>query len=461
MKNSSKRKLLTNCRILNPFGKINFVDSGSILIEDGIIKEIGQIDTGISVDESIDLKGKTVLPGMINAHAHLYSALAVGMPFPKGNPTNFTEVLEQVWWILDMALDKDSTKVSFEAGLLDHLRYGVTTVIDHHSSPNFVAESLELLAETAEQFGMNISGAFELTDRNGAETFQESLEENIRFYKAHKNSETVRPLMGLHASFTLSDASLKHIAEHMKHESNWGIHVHTAEDKADQADAVNRGYISVIQRLDSFGLLNENSLVIHGIHFQPGDSEIIKRSGAMLVHNPSSNANNRVGMTLSKIIQDLNAGLGTDGMQGNMLAEAKEGTLIRSSHLPGGSPSVNYTELLFKNNPAIATKLFNRKIGKLDPGYSADLAIFHYHPRTEININNWIGHTLFGMDKPSDVVTAGKFRIRNFKFTEISEKEILNNAQVQSSRLWKRMDRIWKRMDTEIHREPQRKTKDE
>lgn len=442
MKISNKNTLLKNCRIVNPFGEIDFIKNGAILIEDGMIKEIGQIVTGNSVDETIDLNGKTVLPGMINAHAHLYSALAVGMPYPKGNPTNFTEVLEQVWWILDRALDKESTKASFESGLLDHLRHGVTTVFDHHSSQNYVAGSLELLAETAKQFGMNISGAFEMTDRNGARTFQASLEENIRFYKVHNHSETVRPLMGLHASFTLSDESLKHIAEHLKHESNWGIHVHTAEDKADQTDAENRGYSSVIQRLDSFGLLNENSLVIHGIHFQPGDSEMLKRSGAMLVHNPSSNANNRVGMTSSELIENLNAGLGTDGMQGSMLAEAKEGSLIRSSHLPGGSPSVNYAELLFKNNPAIATTLFNRKIGRLDPGYSADLAIFDYHPRTKFHAGNWIGHALFGLDKPSDVMTAGLFRIRDYKFTEISEIEILDNARVQSNRLWKKMDAL-------------------
>ena len=436
------KTLLTNCRILNPYGEVDFVENGSILVKDGIITEIGQIDPAAPVDEIIDLNGKTVLPGMINAHAHLYSALAVGMPFPKGNPSNFTEVLEQVWWILDRALDKDSTRASFEAGMLDHLCHGVTTVIDHHSSQNYVAGALQLLGETAKQFGMNISGAFEMTDRNGAQTFQESLAENIRFHNDHINSETVRPLIGLHASFTLSDESLQHIAHQLQHVSNWGIHVHTDEDKADQIDAEKRGYSSVIQRLDSFGLLNENSLVIHGIHFKPEDVEIIKRTGAMLVHNPSSNANNRVGMTSLGIIEKLKAGLGTDGMQGNMLAEAKEGTLIRSSHLPGGAASVNYAELLFRNNPAIASKLFNRKIGKLDPGYSADLAIFDYQPRTTFHGGNWIGHALFGMDKPSDVMTAGQFRIRDYKLIGISETEILNKAQVQSNKLWKRMEAI-------------------
>lgn len=438
------KTLLTNCRIVNPYGEISFLDNGSILIEDGLIKELGLLDTSVQVDETVDLSGKTVLPGMINAHAHLYSALAVGMPFPKGNPTNFTEVLEQVWWILDMALDKESTKASYESGLVDHLRHGVTTVIDHHSSQNYVNGSLQLLADTADKLGINISGTFEMTDRNGEQTFQESLDENIRFHQKYKGSNSVRPLIGLHASFTLSDESLQAIANALKNESNWGIHIHTAEDKADQLDAVNRGYKSTLDRLNHFGLLNENSLVIHGIHFVEEDINIIRDTGAMLVHNPSSNSNNRVGMTPNEIINDLMAGLGTDGMQGNMLAEAKEGTLIRSGHLTGGAPGVNYAELLFKNNPEIASKLFGRKMGKLDPGYSADLAIFDYIPRTDFNENNWIGHTLFGMENPSDVMTNGIFRIRNNEFIGINEQDLLKNADVQSRKLWNKMDLIKK-----------------
>ncbi len=436
------KTLLNNCRIVNPYGDIPFIKNGSILIEDRTIKELGVLDPSIQVDEIIDLNGKTVLPGMINAHAHLYSALAVGMPFPKGNPTNFTEVLEQVWWILDLALDKNSTRASYESGLIDHLRHGITTVIDHHSSQSFINGSLQLLAETAEKLGINISGAFEMTDRNGETTFQESLNENISFHRFFDQSNTIRPLIGLHASFTLSDESLQAISDALKVESRWGIHIHTAEDEADQLDAVNRGYKSTLDRLNHFGLLNENSLVIHGIHFVKEDLKIAEETGAMLVHNPSSNANNRVGMTPNKTIHQLKSGLGTDGMQGSMLSEAKEGTLIRSGHLAGGEASVNYAELLFKNNPEIASKLFGRKIGKLDSGYAADLAIFDYSPRTEFSDDNWIGHTLFGMESPSDVMTNGIFRIRNNEFIGIDEKGLLKNAEKQSQQLWQKMEII-------------------
>jgi len=434
------KTLLTNCSIINPFGEKECIENGFILIDDEIIAKLGEGTPNYSADETIDLKGKTVLPGMINAHTHLYSSLAMGMPFPKGNPKNFTEILEQIWWILDRALDEDSTRASFEAGLLDHLRHGVTTVIDHHSSPSFIEGSLQMLANAAERFGMNISGAFEMSDRNGEDVFKKSLKENLEFHKSYQNSAHIRPLVGLHASFTLSDESLKIIAEALAQEEGWGIHIHTAEDKVDQEDTVARGYNSVLHRLETFGLLNKNSLVIHGVHFQPGDVEILSSTGAMLVHNPSSNANNCVGMTPSDLIESVSAGLGTDGMQGNMLAEAKEGTLIRSSHLPGGAGNVNYLELLFKNNAEIATRLFGRKIGKVEEGYSADLAIYDYHPRTEINGDNWGGHLLFGFAKPTDVITNGIFRIKDCTLVSVNESDILENAAKQAKNLWNAME---------------------
>lgn len=437
------KTFLKHCRIINPFGDKEFIEDGCIVIKDDQIEFVGTNPPyETSQDRIVDLQGKTVLPGMINAHAHLYSSLAMGMPFPKGSPKNFNQILEQVWWILDRALDEDSTHASFEAGLLDHLRQGVTTVLDHHSSQSFISGSLPLMVDTSRKFGINISGAFEMTDRNGKEVFEQGLDENIRFHRSYLSDDNVRPLIGLHASFTLSDGSLKKIADALSLEEGWGIHVHAAEDKADHENALKRGYDSVISRLDKFGLLNKNSLVIHGIYFQPQDIEIIKRTGAMLVHNPSSNANNRVGMTPSDLIKSAKAGLGTDGMQGNMLAEAKEGTLIRSSHLSGEETNINYLELLFRNNPDIATRLFGRKIGRLEPGYRADLAIFDYVPKTKIHAGNWMGHVLFGMSKPADVMTGGEFKILDYKFLHINEAKILNNARIQSERLWIGMNTI-------------------
>ncbi len=433
-------RLLTNARIIDPFGETEYIENGYILIEDETIIKIGAGSAlNISAEETINLNGKTVLPGMINAHTHLYSALAVGMPAPKNTPVNFVEILQEIWWKLDLALDEDSTKASFESGLLECLRSGVTTVFDHHSSPNFTDGSLDLLADTADKYGQNISVALETSDRNGIKKFNSGLQENINSFNRFKNNPYVYPLIGLHASFTLSDESLKTIHSKINGLDNWGIHIHVAEDKADEIDSKTKGYESVICRLNKFKLINEHSFIIHGIHSSDKDIELLKNTGATLVHNPTSNANNRVGMLPNSHILIMNAGLGTDGIRANMLEEAQQGTLIRSSHLKGSEPTIDYLELLFKNNPEIASRAFGRKIGHLSPGNQADLAIYNYQPRTTITKDNFTGHILYGFGQPTDVIARGKYRIKNRKFIGVVENHIKGNAQKQSQRLWNKM----------------------
>lgn len=435
--------LFKNARIIDPFGETEYIENGYILIKDETIVKVGAGSAlNISADETIDLNGKTVLPGMINAHTHLYSALAMGMPSLKTTPPNFVEILKEIWWKLDLALDEESIKASFEVGLMKCLRSGVTTVFDHHSSPNFTDGSLELLVDIADKLGQNISIAFEITDRNGKDKFELGLRENIAAFQFYKDDPYVHPLIGLHASFTLSDESLKTIHSEIKGLHNWGIHIHVAEDEADEKDAQSKGYQSVIDRLSSFNLINEHSFIIHGIHSSDKDMELLKNAGATLVHNPTSNANNRVGMLPNNHISRLNAGLGTDGMRANMLVEAQQGTLIRSSHLQGSEQSIDYLELLFKNNPEITARAFGRKIGHLSAGNQADLAIYDYHPRTTITKDNFAEHILFGLGTPNDVIARGKYRIKNRKFIDISEQNIKTEAQKQSLRLWNKMKTI-------------------
>lgn len=438
-----KRTLLKNITIISPFSEPAFIDNGFISIKDETIEEVGSVQPqNQDYNEVIDLEGKTVLPGMINAHTHLYSSLALGMPPPEKTPTNFLEILKEIWWKLDLALDEDSTRASFEAGLLECLKSGITTIFDHHSSQNFISGSLDMLVEIADRFGVNLSPAFEITDRNGVERFEAGLTENLVTVEKYIDHPRVYPMIGLHASFTLSDTSLEKIRTAMDDVNNVGIHIHVAEDKADQLDALSRGYSSVIKRLHQFDLLNADSLVIHGLHILPEDAELLQELGIFLVHNPTSNANNRVGLLSAEIFNSLDVGLGTDGMQANMLTEAKEGALIRSSHLAGVAENVNYPELLFKNNPDLASRLFGRKIGRIQPGYQADLAIFDYQPRTEINESNFGSHLLFGFERPSEVMTRGKFRIRDGKFVDIPEEDIKKYARIQSTKLWGKMKTI-------------------
>lgn len=434
-----ERTLLTNARIIDPFGGQDFIENGYIAISDEVIESVGEGKyTGTDCYQVIDLNGKTVLPGMINAHTHLYSSLALGMPPPRKSPKNFIEILEQVWWKLDRALDEETNHASFEAGMLECLRAGVTTVFDHHSSQHCIGGSLEMSAAIAEKFGINLSPAFEITDRNGKKVFKAALKENFDFFASCTDNLHIEPLIGLHASFTLSDDSLQKAGENLQ-KLNAGMHIHVAEDIFDQEDGKHRGYRSVIDRLNKFGLLNENSIVVHGLYLDEEDHRILKQIGTIFVHCPTSNANNRVGIIGSSAVAKVRAGLGTDGMQANMLKEAKEGSFIRSSHLSGGETGIDYLRLLFKHNPDLASRIFRRKIGHIAPGCQADLAIYDYRERSALNKSNYGGHLLFGLGKPSDVISRGKFRIMGGEFVDLNEKRIRANSVKQSKRLWQKM----------------------
>jgi len=430
--------LLRNLRVLNPFSKPKYLENASILIEDGIIQSVS--DAPLNFDgDTIDMLGKTVLPGMINAHTHLYSSLALGMPAPKNNPGNFVEILKEIWWKLDRSLDEESTRASFEVGLIDCIQNGVTTVIDHHASPNYVEGSLDILVETAKKYGINIAICFESSDRNGAKIFTRELEANLLAICEYADDLHILPLMGLHASFTLSDESLEHVADSLKNLDNWGIHIHVAEDLADELDAQERGYGSVIQRLDHFGLLNNKSLIIHGIYITRQDRHILLQRGCKLIHNPTSNAGNQVGILETEIIESLHPGLGTDGKQNDMLAEAKEGAQIRSAKecLP-----VDYLKLLFKNNPKIASRLFGKPLGHINKGSQADLVFYDYDPKTEISRKNFKSHIQYGLTRPSDVMTQGVFRMRDGILVDVDTKTIMDDARYQSRKLWKKMKKL-------------------
>ena len=429
--------LLHNLRIIDPFGEREFLEHASILIENETIKFVGRGFSHVGFDGQIlDMQGKTVLPGIINAHTHLYSTLAMGMHPPQKSPKNFVEHLEEVWWKLDRGLDKASTRASFEAGLMDCIQNGTTTIIDHHASPLFVDGSLDLLGTVAESFGVNISLCFECSDRNGEANFKDELMENIRAIKKYASNPYISPRLGLHASFTLSDKSLEMVSTQLKDFPDCGIHIHVAEDLADEKDAQTRGYRSVIQRLDDYKLLSNQSLIIHGRFMTREDRHILLKHGCKLVHNPTSNANNQVGVLETEIIESLNPGLGTDGMQNNLLKEAKEGTLVRAAT---ESLPVDYLELLFQNNPDIALKIFGKLVGHIEEEAQADLVFYDYDPRTELTADNFSGHLLFGLGQPTDVMTRGTFRMRNKQLVGKDETRIRETARKQSKRLWSAM----------------------
>jgi cytosine/adenosine deaminase-related metal-dependent hydrolase len=237
-----------------------------------------------------------VTPGLVCAHHHLYSALARGMPAPPRTPTNFTEILEQIWWRLDSALDLDMLRASARLGAVEALLCGTTGIVDHHESPNAIEGSLDVIAEACAEVGVRVVCAYGVTDRHGDDGARRGLAENERFLRAGG-----RGMVGVHAAFTCSDATLE-AAAGLARDVGVGVHVHVAEGPADR-DAGTR----------LAPLVADDWLLVHCVLLDgplPGT----------IAHNPRSNMNNAVGYA-RPARRDNAVVLGTDGIGADMLEE--------------------------------------------------------------------------------------------------------------------------------------------
>ena len=260
------------------------------------------------------------VPGCVNAHTHLYSGLAaLGLPAPTPPPTRFVEILERLWWRLDRALDAASLRAGARLYVADALLHGTTTLVDHHESPGFIAGSLDVLADVCQELGMRALLCYGVTERNrGRDEAREGLRECARFARANTRP-LVRGLVGVHASFTVSDATLEETRE-LCRELATVTHVHVAEDRADVDDARARGYDGPLERLLRHGAVPAGSILAHGVHLAAEQVKEAERHALWLVHNPRSNRGNGVGFAAA-LAASGRVALGTDGYPADMNEE--------------------------------------------------------------------------------------------------------------------------------------------
>ncbi|MCW8849557.1 MAG: amidohydrolase family protein, partial [Melioribacteraceae bacterium] len=301
---------------------------GDLTFEDGRIISIDEKKFDLSSllkkenEEEIDAEGRVLTLPNVNYHDHIYSRLAKGLNI-KGDMSNFPNILKNLWWKLDSLLDLDMISASAQMAAIESIRNGVTYIIDHHSSPNSAMNSLQTISDELQKFNIRNILCFETTDRNGEELKEEGFQENINFYENETNANS-KSLLGLHASFTLEDTTLKKASE-LVEKNNWGIHVHLCEDKFDVKISEEKYSSRPAQRLAEYNLLNSKSIVAHGIHLEEEDFQLLKKTGASLVINIDSNMNNSVGLQKYKMIpREIPILVGTDGMHSNTARSFKE-----------------------------------------------------------------------------------------------------------------------------------------
>ena len=435
--------LIKNATIVT-LGKNNKVlYNHDLLIENDLIKDI--YPSGSKQDlfsaKIIDAENKIVMPGFINVHTHFYSSFARGLS--KVNPSkDFNEILKNLWWKLDKTLTLEDTRLSAMTSIIDGIKKGTTTVIDHHASAMNLTGSLEEIKKSCTELGIRASLCYEISDRDGEHIAKLGLEENKRFFESlDPNDKMIKGLIGLHASFTLSDKTLEQAGK-LSRALGIGCHIHTAEAKSDQAHAQNNYHMSVVERLEKFNILGSKTICAHCTHISDREIKILKDTDTAVAVNHQSNMNNAVGVSdIKKIMdQEICVGLGTDAMTVNMLEELR--TSIWVQRLTSCDPNAGFmecTHALTCNNAKIANRYFNN-IGELKKGYKADVIILAYNSPTSFTKDSFLGHLVFGLSNATveTTIVAGTVLMENRKILIADENAIFKSAQIASQKLWER-----------------------
>jgi cytosine/adenosine deaminase-related metal-dependent hydrolase len=404
------------------------VERADIRIQGTEIVEIGADLAGPDVKDVSHLQ---VMPGLVCGHTHLYSALACGMPVRPGTPRDFPDMLARVWWHLDQALDAESIEVSGLVGGLAALRAGVTTVVDHHASPNHILGSLELLDGALDQVGLRRVLAYEVTDRGGPERALAGL-------KAHEGllgqQDAMRAVMvGAHANFTLSEDTLRRCGE-LAREAGVGIHIHLAEAEEDQA-AVGE---DLVERMERLGALVPGSLMAHGVHLDASQLQRLEQAGCWLAHQPRSNMNNAVGHApLQRFGRDTL--LGTDGIGADMFAEVQAGFFRGNEAGAGWSPE-RWLQALAAGARFASARL-GVTLGRIEPGAQADLVLLRPAVGAPLRTHNLASSFIFMLSSAlvEEVLVGGTSRLRAGLPTGLDAGELQVRAASATQALWERM----------------------
>src|SRR3990172_6365541 len=426
--------LIINAKLITWEKENRILEDHAILIEGDRIK-----DTGVSKslvekypnEERLDAQGQYVMPGNICAHTHFYGAFARGMAIPGPAPKDFPEILQKLWWPLDRSLDAEAVRYSALVCLVDAIKHGTTTLIDHHASPNFIDGSLDLIADAVDKSGLRAVLCYEVTDRDGSEKASAGINENVRFLRRLSSDPHPRlaGTFGLHASLTLSGGTLQ--ACRAAAPEGTGFHIHMAEHEVDEYDSLIKSNMRVIDRLQKHNILGPNTIAAHGVHFDGREMEILKETGTWLTHQPRSNMNNGVGVAQveSMLRMGIQVCLGNDGFSNAMWEEWKTAYLLHKAHHrdPRRMGGYDVTQMAVYNNAALANQFFPAApIGQITQGAFADLIFVDYHPYTPLTDGNLPWHIIFGFQQSmvTSTIVAGKILMKDRQLLTLNETEI-------------------------------------
>jgi putative selenium metabolism protein SsnA len=438
--------LIHNVTIFTNDAENTVIHNGAVAIQDNRIVAVGserEFTSIYSEFNMLDGHGRLLMPGFTNTHMHFYGMYARGLALTKPM-NNFHEILQHLWWTLDKVLDNEAVYYSALIPAILSVRKGVTSVIDHHASPNAIDGSLDRIQEALEKVGVRGILCYEVSDRDGKAIRTKGLQENERYIRKCQQTQNSMfdGMVGLHASFTLDDDSLEQASALCK-SINRGVHIHMLEDKVDETFTRLKYGHGVVGRLHNAGLLGSQSITAHGIFVDDSDIGLLADTDTIVVHQAQSNMNNAVGRAdVFKLLErGITVGIGTDGMTPDVRREAMTGYLMHKHHLHDNNVGWSQFErMTLKNNPAIYERLSGQKIGRIETDYLADIILLDYYPPTPLTGDNFWGHFLFGIVDAAvnTTIINGKVIMHDKIIGTVDEAQIAAQSQQIAEKVWRR-----------------------
>lgn len=434
------------------------IEDGAIAIEEDRIMMVGttaEVRAHYPDAEALDARGQLVLPGSICAHTHFYGAFARGMPLHDDPPSNFPHILRRLWWRLDRALDEKAVRLSALVCLIDAIRHGTTTLIDHHASPSCIDGSLDIIAEAVGEAGLRACLCYEVTDRNGPEGARAGIQENVRFLRRVREWRAtgdargafLAASFGLHAAFTVGPETMERaVAEAQA--LGVGFHIHVAEDAADEGHSLTVYGVRTVERLAREGVLGPQTLCAHCVHVDAVEIDLLARTQSKVSHQPRSNMNNAVGVAPVEAMRraGVTVGLGNDGFSNNMFAEMKTAYLVHKVHArdPRAMGAEEVLAMAYRENARIASLFWPHPLGVLAPGAYADIILMDYRPYTPLTGENLPWHLIFGVDGShvTTTICGGRILMKDRQLLTLDEERIAAEARAYAPVIWERFRAI-------------------
>ena len=442
--------LILNANLIT-WGEPNqILKNQALYISDGKIADIGATDELLiryPDEPRLDARDQYVMPGNINTHGHFYGAFARGLAIPGEQPFNLPTILQKLWWPFDKAMREQDVRYSALVGLVDAIKHGTTTLMDHQSSPNFIDGALDVIAEAVEQAGLRAVLCFEVTDRDGEARAIAGIQENVRFINRCGESGLadgcIRGIFGMHACMTIGEQTLSKCREAAP--EGTGFHIHVAEHEYDEYRSLQMAGTRSVDRLHQHNLINDRSIMAHAVHLDAREVALVAESAASISHQPRSNMNTGTGIAEveSYLRAGVNVCVGNDGLSNTMWKEWEFAYLApKVKHRDARRmPGDHVIQMGVYNNATLASRYFTEGyIGVIKPDAYADLIFVDYNPTTPLTVDNLPWHILFGFEESMITTTLvnGEVLMRDRELLTLDEEEITAKSSESVPAFWER-----------------------